>query len=166
MLWYARSLNTVGNCWSHCARRGSLDGRSSLSVSNDSAFTTSLCLPTNFKSTFNYYAIFDAAGKVHFALGVIAHGKTDREWLLRLERHEKLNGSYAGKLTIFVPFKQCGEHFIQDYDTRYKRCTRKVPRQAWVISADCAANVKGHWRSFPEPLHQATRESLTAARRR
>ena len=88
---------------------------------------SSLCLPTNFKSTFNYYAIFDAAGKVHFAPAIIDRGKTDRESLLRLKWHKKFNDSYADKLTIFAPLKQRSEHFVEDDYPGYKRRAGKMP---------------------------------------
>src|SRR5262249_2142084 len=107
MLRYRRSLNTAaGNSWRNCARRGSLAGISNAGGANDGAFTKSLCLPIQLKSTFNYCPVFDAAGKVHFAPGVIARRKTNREWLLGFEWHEKLNRSYACNLTIFAPLIQ------------------------------------------------------------
>ena len=111
--------------------------------------TISVCLRTDFKSTFNYYAIFNAAGKVHFA--PIARGKTDGESLLRLEWHKKFDSSYARKQTIFAPLKQRSEHFVEDNYPRYQRRVGKMAWQAWMISANHPARFKGHSRSFRHP---------------
>jgi hypothetical protein len=147
MLWYKRSLNTAGgNCWSHCASRGSLGRTSNLSASKVGAFTKSFCLRTNFKSTFNYQAIVDSAAKIHFASAVITQRKTDRKWLLGLEWHKKLNRPYAGKLPIFAPLDQRREYFVEDHDPRHQRCTREMPWQTGMISANRAANFKDHSR--------------------
>jgi hypothetical protein len=75
----------------------------------------------------DYYAIFDATGKVHFAPAIIARGKTDRESLFRPQWHEEFNGSYARKLTIFAPLKQSPEHFVEDDYPGYKRHIAKMP---------------------------------------
>jgi hypothetical protein len=99
----------------------------------------------NLKSTFNYCAVFDAAGKVHFASAVTTRGKTDREWLIWAEWHEKLNRSYPRNLTIFAPLIQRCEYFVQNHHAGDKRGTRKMPWQAWMISADDATNFKGHF---------------------
>lgn len=107
-------------------------------------FTSSLCLPTNFKSTFNYHVIFNAAGKVHFAPAIIVRGKTDRESLLGLKWHKKFNGSYRGKQTIFAPLKQRSEHFVEDDYPGYQRRTGKMAWQAWMISMNCAPRFKIH----------------------
>src|SRR6266496_241164 len=110
-------------------------------------FTSSFCSPGNFKSTFNYYAIFNAAGKVDFAPAIIARGKTDGESLLGLKWHKKFNGSYARKQTIFAPLKQRSEHFVEDNYPGYQRRAGKMAWQAWMISANRPARFKGHSRS-------------------
>jgi len=91
-----------------------------------SAFTNSLCLPTNFKSTFNYYSVFDTAVKIDFARPLIIRGKTDREWLLRFEWRKKLDAPYAGKLTFFAPLEQRCQYFVEDHHPRYKWGTGKM----------------------------------------
>src|SRR5438034_8644408 len=157
MLCYNRSLNTAGgNCWSHCPRRGSLGRVSKLCASNDSAFTKSLCLPKKLKSTFNYDAISDAAGKVDFLRAVIFRGKTDGKWLLRLEWHEKLYRSYTRELTTLPPLTQCCEYFIEDHNPRYESCIWKMSRQARMVSTNRAGNFNGHSRTLRPPLDQAT----------
>jgi hypothetical protein len=108
------------------------------------------------KSTFNYCAVFDAAGKVYFAPGVIARRKTNREWLLGFEWHEKLNRSYARNLTIFAPLIQRCEYFVQDHHAGDERGTWKMPWQAWMISADYATNFKGHSRNSSPASDKAT----------
>jgi hypothetical protein len=107
-----------------------------------------LTSPTNLKSTFNYFAFFNAATKIDFAFAVIVREKTDAERLPGPEWRDKLDGSDAGKLAIFLPLEQRCEHFVEDHDTRDQRFPWEMPRQARVISVDTANNVKGHWKSF------------------
>ena len=58
------------------------------------------------KSAFNYYAAFDTTAKIDFSLSFRARGKVDSERLFRLQRHEKLDCAYSGKLTIAAPLGQ------------------------------------------------------------
>ncbi len=151
MLRYRRSLNTVaGNSWSNCARRGSLAGISNAGGANDDAFTKSLCLPINSKSTFNYCALFDAAGKVHLASAVTTRRKTDREWFIGVEWHEKLNRSYPRNLTIFAPLIQRREYFVQNHhagdarrdDQRFASSTWEKPNR-WQYGAKALKTSSG-----------------------
>jgi hypothetical protein len=42
------------------------------------------CRAINFKLAFNYCVAFDAAAKIDSGRVIIARGKADRKWLLRL----------------------------------------------------------------------------------
>src|SRR4029453_18797839 len=94
MLWYKRSLNTAGgNPLRHSARRGSLAPVSNLCASNVALFTDSLCSPTDFKSTFDYYAVFRATTKIDLAGALILRREGNREGLFRFQRRQKLHCS-------------------------------------------------------------------------
>lgn len=58
------------------------------------------------ESAFDYYAAFDTTAKIDFILSFRARGKVDCERLLWLQRHEKLDCAYSGKLTIIAPLGQ------------------------------------------------------------
>jgi hypothetical protein len=58
------------------------------------------------KSAFNYYAAFDTTAKIDFTLSFRGRGEVDSEGLLRLQRHEKLDRAYSGKLAIVAPLGQ------------------------------------------------------------
>jgi hypothetical protein len=99
------------------------------------------------KSTFDYRAIFGTTGKIYFIGAPIVCRKTNREWMFRLERRKKLHCSYPGELEVLVPLNQRCEHFVENYDSRDKRCAWEMSRQAGMIRADDTANFKAHSRS-------------------
>jgi len=133
---------------SQCAKRGSLGRTLKIGAPDDAAFTRSACIATNLKSTFKYHSVFDAAAKIDLGLSVLTRGETDREWLLRPQRHEKLDYSYDSKVRIFAPLGQCCDNFIEDHDARHDGNAREMPGQAGMISADRTANFKVHAAKF------------------
>jgi len=54
-----------------------------LCASNAAAFTDSFCSPTDFKSTFDYYAVFRATTKIDLAGALILRREGNRERLFR-----------------------------------------------------------------------------------
>src|SRR5436190_3090360 len=138
---------------SQCAKRGSLGRAINVGAPDDAAFTRSACIATNLKSTFNYHSVFDATAKIDFAVSVLTRRQTDSEWLLRPQRHEKLDYSYESKVRIFAPLGQSCDDFIEDHDARHDRSAREMPGQAGMISADRAANFKVQAAKF-HPCHQ------------
>jgi hypothetical protein len=122
--------------------------------SNAAAFTSSFCSPTDFKSTFDYYAVFGTTAKIDFSSAFIIRGEAYREWLFGLQRRKKLHCSYAGELRVLTPFHQRCEHFVEDHDSWDNRRAGKMPRQSWMISADYTAHFKGHPRRFLSALNQ------------
>jgi len=102
----------------------------------------------NLKSTFNYHAVFNATGKIDFALRVLTRGKIDSEWLLRLQWHEKLDYVYGGNLRIFAPLGQSCEDFIEDHYARHDGRTWEMSGQAGMSGADRPPNFKAHVAKF------------------
>ena len=107
-----------------------------------------LARATDLKSPFQYQAVFDTTVKVDFTFHVLTRGKTDRERLLRLQRHDKFDCAYEGKLTVLAPRAQSCQDFIKDYYAWHDRPAGEMPRQAGMISSDGAANYKIHVATF------------------
>ena len=103
-----------------------------------------LARATDLKPPFQYQAVFDTTAKVDFAFNIFARGKTDRERLPRLQRHEKFDRAYDGKLTVLTPLGQSCEDLIKDYYSWHDRLAGEMPGQAGMISGDRAANLKVH----------------------
>ena len=133
-----------GNSLRHSASRGSLRPARNWCASNSAGFTDSFCSPDDCKSTFDYHALLRATTKSDLAGVYTRRGKQDREWLLRLQRREKLYVSYAAELRVLPPFSQRGDHFVENYYCRYQRRAGKMSRQTWMIGVDQTENLKRH----------------------
>jgi|SRR6266480_855559 len=107
-----------------------------------------LACATDLKSPFHYQAVFDTTVKVNLALNVLTRGKTDRERLLRLQRHKKFDCAYDSKRTVLAPLGQSCEDFIKDYYAWHDRPAGEMPGQAGMISGNRAANFKVHVAKF------------------
>jgi hypothetical protein len=118
-------------------------------------FTKSFCSPSDLKLTFDYYAVFRTTAKIDLRSLLISHRERNRECLFRLEWRNELHRSYADELRVVTPFNQRCEHFVEDYDPGHDRRAGKMSRQSWVISADYAANFKGHPRNVSSASGQA-----------
>jgi hypothetical protein len=100
------------------------------------------------ESAFNYRAVFDTTAKINVAFNVIARRKTNRKWLIRLQRDQKLDRAYCDKLTTFALLGEGGQDFIEDNYARHNRRSGEMPGQGGMISADRAANLKAHVAKF------------------
>ncbi len=107
-----------------------------------------LARATDLKPPFQYQAVFDTTAKVDFAFNIFARGKTDRERLLRLQRHKKFDCAYDSKRTVLAPLGQSCEDFIKDYYAWHDRPAGEMPGQAGMISGNRAANFKVHVAKF------------------
>ena len=125
-------------------------------------FTKSFCSPTNFKSTFDYYALFRATAKNDLA-SILGRGKRNREWLFRLQWREKLCTAYPTETGVLPPFNQRCEHFIEDYNPWHQRRAWEMPRQTRMIGADQTENFKRHARDVAARSNAATDRLLAPA---
>jgi hypothetical protein len=117
-------------------------------ASDDVVFTSSAWQATDLKPAFNYHAVFDTTVKIDVSLDVIVRGKTNNEWLVRLQGHKKLDCADRGKLGRFPPLAQRGADFVENYYAGHERSPREMTGQAGMISADAAANLKFHVTKF------------------
>ena len=122
-------------------------------------FTKSFCSPSNFKSTFDYYAVSRATAKIDLRSALISRGERNCEGLFRLEWRKEFDQSYAGELRVLTPFNQRCKDFVEDYNPGYEGHAGKMPRQTWVISADYADSFKGHPRNVSSASDQVTERS-------
>src|SRR4030095_7712779 len=113
----------------HSARRGSLSPVSNLCMWNAAAFTGSLWFPTDFKSTFDYYAVFSATTKIDLAGTLLLRREGNGEGLFWFQRREKLHCSYAAELRVLTPFNQRCKDFVENNDSRDKGRTGKMSWQ-------------------------------------
>jgi hypothetical protein len=110
-------------------------------------FMKSFCSPSDFKSTFDYYAVSRSTAKIDLRGALISRRERNCEGLFRLEWRKEFDQSYAGELRVLTPFNQRCKDFVEDYNPGYEGRAGKMPRQTWVISADYADSFKGHPRN-------------------